>query len=140
MKMHTTAHIISTLINKETGALITGNQLGLDKSRIDFSLDYFDRDAFNNYIEMANEAISRNLDITISSMIRSEVEANPELCKLAKGLPPGIDTLRMVKIGDVDIQPDGGTHVKNTSEIGKVELVKLENKGKNNRRLYFTLV
>ncbi|NOX71172.1 MAG: alanyl-tRNA editing protein [Candidatus Micrarchaeota archaeon] len=140
MKMHTTAHIVSTIINKETGALITGNQLGLDKSRIDFSLENFDREAFAKYIEMVNDAISRNLDVAVSSMPRSEVEANPKLVKLAKGLPPGIETLRMVKIGDVDIQPDGGTHVKNTSEIGKVELVKLENKGKNNRRLYFTLV
>ncbi len=140
MRMHTTAHIISTLINKETGAMITGNQLGLDQSRIDFSLEDFDREAFSNYIKLANEVVSRKLDVTATSMPRSEVEANPELCKLAKGLPPGIETLRMVKIGDVDIQPDGGTHVKNTSEIGKIELVKLENKGKNNRRLYFALV
>ncbi len=140
MKMHTTAHIISTIINRETGALITGNQLGLEKSRIDFNLENFDRDAFAKYIEMANKVISRNLDVTVSYMPRAEVEADPKLCKLAKGLPPGVETLRMVKIGDVDIQPDGGTHVKNTSEIGKVELVKLENKGKNNRRLYFTIV
>lgn len=140
MRMHTTAHIISALIAKETGALITGNQLGEEKSRIDFSLDDFDRDAFSGYIEKSNEIISQNLEVSAESMPRSEVEANPDLCKLAKGLPPGINVLRMVRIGDFDIQPDGGTHVKNTSEIGKVELVKLENKGKNNRRLYFKLV
>ena len=139
MRMHTTAHIVSTIINRETGALITGNQLGFEQSRIDFDLENFDREAFSGYIEKANEVISRNLDVSVTSMPRSEVEASPELCKLAKGLPPGIDVLRMVKIGDVDIQPDGGTHVKNTSEIGKVELVKLENKGKSNRRLYFRL-
>jgi len=55
-------------------------------------------------------------------------------------LPPGIDTLRIVEIEGIDVQADGGTHVKNTKEVGKIELISMDNKGKDNRRIYFRLV
>jgi len=63
----------------------------------------------------------------------------PGLVKLANAAPPSVDTLRIVQIGDVDTQADGGVHVKNTSEIGKVVGLRTENKGRKNRRLYFTV-
>ena len=61
------------------------------------------------------------------------------IVKLAGALPPDIKELRIVEIEGIDTQADGGTHVKNTKECGKIKLLKLENKGKNNRRLYYTL-
>jgi len=63
----------------------------------------------------------------------------PEIVKLAGALPPAIDVLRIVEIEGVDVQADGGCHVKNTSEVGEIEFVKAENKGKENRRVYFRL-
>ena len=63
----------------------------------------------------------------------------PGMVKLANAAPPSVDVLRIVQIGDVDTQADGGVHVRNTSEIGQVVVLRAENKGKANRRLYFTV-
>ncbi len=139
-KMHTACHVLSSVFIKETGALITGNQLNLDQSRIDFSLETFDREKIQEYINKANELLSTNQEIEVSFMPRNEAEKIPELSKLAMGLKQGVSEIRVVKIGNIDTQADGGTHVKNTKEVGKIELIKCENKGKSNRRLYFKLI
>lgn len=139
MRMHTASHILSAIFHREAGALITGNQLGLDSSRIDFSLENFDRDAIQNYVAQANSYVKATLPVSIKFISRDEALQLPGLVKLAKGLPPAITEIRLLEIKDVDTQPDGGTHVANTSEVGTIELLDMENKGKNNRRLYFTL-
>ena len=139
MRSHTAAHIVSSIINKETGALITGNQLELDKVRIDFSLDEYDQAALVKYLEQANETISRALPVTFTTIPREHALQRPTLSKLAVGLPPSITEIRVVTIEGLDEQACGGTHVKNTAEIGPLEFVKAENKGAKNRRLYFRL-
>ncbi len=72
-------------------------------------------------------------------MSKEQVLGKPELARLAVGLPDNIKEFRIVKIGDIDEQVDGGTHVKNLKEIGQIEVIKTVNKGKDNRRLYFVL-
>ena len=72
-------------------------------------------------------------------MPREEALKIPGVIKLASVMPPEVSELRIVEIPDIDLQADGGTQVKNTSEIGNISLVSVENKGKNNRRMYFTL-
>lgn len=139
MRMHTTAHILSAVVNAETGALITGNQISPDESRVDFNLDNFDRGKMSYYIDRVNEAVRRELDVKTFFMKREEALANPGFVKLAHAMPPSVDVLRIVQIGDVDTQADGGVHVRNTREIGRVVGLKTENKGKSNRRLYFTV-
>ena len=139
MKMHTAAHILASIVNRETGALITGNQIDMDKSRIDFDLENFDRNKLAEYCAKANREISRHQQVTIEFLPREQAMKIPNIIKLAGALPPAVKELRIVKIGDVDIQADGGPHVANTKEIGTVEIVAAENKGKNNRRIYFTL-
>ncbi len=139
MRMHTAAHVISALINKKTGALITGNQLDLDKSRIDFNLEEFDREMLLEYINNINLLIENDAEIKIYYMDREEAMKIPEMCKLAGALPPAVKQLRVVEIENVDKQADGGTHVKKLSEVGKIEILELKNKGKNNRRMYFTV-
>ncbi|MBC8501112.1 MAG: alanyl-tRNA editing protein [DPANN group archaeon] len=139
MRMHTSAHIVSTLIHNKTGALISGNQLGIDKTRIDFNLEDYDRDKMVEYLKEANEIIKKNIEVKSYYLPREEAMKIPSVVKLAGALPPAIDTLRIVEIGDFDTQADGGTHVKNTSEIGDLEFLKAENKGKNNRRIYYKL-
>ena len=139
MRMHTAGHILAAIMYSRKGILITGNQLDVDKSRFDFSMENFDKAAFQSLIDEANQQISRNLSVEVSSLPREEAMKVPGAVKLAVALPPEIKTLRMVKIGDVDYQADGGTHVKNTSEIGKLVFLGADNKGKNNRRIYYTL-
>jgi len=139
MQMHTSAHILSAVVNRETGALITGNQISPDQSRVDFNLDNFDKEKISSYIDRVNDVVAKGLEVKTYFMKREEALANPGFVKLANAMPPSVDMLRIVQIGDVDTQADGGVHVKNTREIGKVVAVKTENKGKSNRRLYFAV-
>lgn len=139
MRMHTTAHVLSAIVNRETGALITGNQITPTESRIDFSLEEFDRERFGDYVQAANQAAASGAVVTSFFMKREEALRTPGFVKLAGALPPEVEELRIVKIGDIDTQADGGVHVKNTSEIGEILVNKIENKGKSNRRLYFSL-
>lgn len=140
MRMHTAGHILAAIMYKKAGLLITGNQLDTDKTRFDFSMENFDKAAFQSLVEEANAAIARNLDVSVSFLPREEAMKIEGAVKLAVALPPDVKELRMVRIGDVDYQADGGTHVKNTSEIGKIVFLGAENKGKNNRRISYTVV
>lgn len=140
MRQHTAIHILAAVIHQKTGALITGGQIDLDKTRMDFSLENFNREAVAEYVREANEAIKRSMEIKKYWMPREEALKIPGMVKLANAAPPQVEKLRIVEIGDVDTQADGGTHVANTSEIGQIEIVKIENKGKNNRRIHFRLV
>lgn len=139
MRMHTAGHILSAIMYKSGGILITGNAIDTDKSRFDFSMENFDRTAFQSLIDEANRQIARELDVSVSYLAREEALKLPGMVKLAGTLPPEVKELRIVKIGDVDEQADGGVHVKNTREIGKIVFLSAENKGKSNRRVYFTL-
>ena len=119
--------------------LITGNQLDIDRTRFDFSMENFDKAAFQSLVDKANAEIARNLDVEVTFLPREEALKVAGAVKLAVALPPDVPELRMVRIGDVDYQADGGTHVKNTSEIGKITFLGAENKGKANRRIYYGL-
>jgi misacylated tRNA(Ala) deacylase len=140
MRMHTATHVIANVIEKEAGAQITGNQLGIDQSRVDFSLETFDRDKFTEYEKIANELIAQNNPINLYLVSRKEAEERLlRLTTLAKGFSDEIKEVRIVEIEEVTIEACGGTHVKNTNELRGIKIIKLQNKGKNNRRMYFTL-
>ena len=139
MRMHTASHIIASVFHQKHRALITGNQIGLEKTRFDFSLEGFNRQKIEECIDEANSLIRKNADINVYFLKSEEAMKIPNIVKLAGALPPNLQTLRIVEIEDIDTQADGGTHVKNTKEIGKIELLKMENKGKSNRRVYFKL-
>ena len=139
MRYHTACHLVSNLLFRRANAKITGNQIELDKARMDFSMEDYSPEKLHTYVNEANEIIQKNLPVTIGYMSREEVLQKPELARLAIGLPKNIKEFRIIKIGDIDEQVDGGTHVKSLNEIGKIEILKTVNKGKNNRRLYFVL-
>ena len=90
MRMHTTAHILSAVVNRETGALITGNQISPVESRIDFSLEAFDREKFGDYVRMANEAAKSGAEVKSFFMKREEALKTPGFVKLAGALPPAV--------------------------------------------------
>ena len=139
MRMHTAAHLLSAIFHKRAGVLITGNQLGLENSRMDFSLEDFDRAMMADVCAEANELIKKGVPVKIYFLPREEAMKIPGVIKLAGALPPTLETLRIVEIVGIDQQLDGGTHVANLNEIGTIEIVKMENKGKTNRRVYFAV-
>lgn len=139
MRSHTACHMLCHVVEEETGALITGNQIKADGCRIDFDLENFDRDLIQSFEKKTNELIAENVPVSTKMLPREEAFAIPSVCKLKNVLPPSVDTIRIVEAGNYDTQACGGTHVKNSEEIKGIEIIKAENKGKNNRRIYFKL-
>jgi misacylated tRNA(Ala) deacylase len=139
MRSHTAAHVFAALLNKETGALITGNQLGEEHIRFDFNTKKFDRELLEKHLTKANELLTKDIAVKSYELPREEAMKIPGVVKMAAAFPPKLATLRIVEIVGFDKQADGGTHVKNLKEVGKIKLIKTENKGKNNRRIYFKL-
>lgn len=139
MRYHTACHLVSNILYNRANAKITGNQIELDKARMDFSMEDYSPERLFSFVKESNEIIKKDLSITVETMSRTAVLNEPELARLAVGLPKNLNEFRIVKIGDIDKQVDGGTHVDKLSEIGQIEMTKTVNKGKNNRRLYFIL-
>ncbi|MFW9779046.1 MAG: alanyl-tRNA editing protein [Candidatus Heimdallarchaeota archaeon] len=140
MRYHTAAHVLSGVFYKFLGAKITGNEISSpDQGRIDFNLDNFDRSLIEAHVEKSNEIIQNDHPVEAYYISRDDVEKEPDLVKLSMGLPKGLKRIRIVDIKGFDRQPDGGCHINSLKEIGTIRLKKMVNKGKNNRRLYFTL-
>lgn len=140
MRMHTAAHVLARVIFDKTKTDITGNQLGMEQSRMDFNLPDFDRSLIAEFEKDANAAIQRQLPVKVYLLPREEAEKIPDLIRTHVSLlPEGINEIRIVEIEGFDTQACAGTHVANLGEIGKITITKAENKGKDNRRIYFTL-
>ena len=136
MRMHTTLHLLCSLI---PGAGVTGGQIGAEKSRLDF--DLAEPPTKEWLTERLNALIAEDHPVSESWITEAELDANPGLVRTLSVQPPrGAGRVRLVRIGDVDVQPCGGTHVRGTAEIGRVEVLKLENKGRQNRRISIALV
>lgn len=139
MKSHTAMHLISAIAVQDTGALITGNQIDMDKSRIDFDLENFNKEILQSFIDKANRLIKEDKKVKSYYISREEALKIPEVFRLAKAFPEYIKDIRIVEIEGIDKQADGGTHVASLKEIGELELINFENKGKNRRRIYFKI-
>ncbi len=139
MRMHTGLHVLIAVMNTRYGALVTGNQVRPDRSRVDVNLEKPDIEVVRSAFEEANRILAEGRPVKIYYLEREKALQIPGIVKLAKAMPPDLKILRIVEIEGVDIQADGGPHVRNTREVGKLEFLKLENKGRNNRRIYFTL-
>jgi misacylated tRNA(Ala) deacylase len=135
MRMHTALHILCATVPLG----VTGGQIGVEKSRLDFNGD---SNNINKEIlqEKLNAILNYNHEITSKWIESDELEKKPELIKTMGVKPPKKNgKIRLVKIGNIDMQACGGTHVKNTSEIGMILIGKIENKGKMNRRINISL-
>ncbi|MEM4372660.1 MAG: alanyl-tRNA editing protein AlaX, partial [Metallosphaera sp.] len=87
----------------------------------------------------ANEIAKRGIKVKVYFLPREEAMKIPGVVKLAEKMPPELETWRIVEIEGIDIQADGGPHVSNTEEIGNIEVIKVENRGKGKKRLYYTV-
>ena len=140
MRMHTSAHVLAAVIFGETGKLITGNQIGWPKSRMDFDAPHsFDSHAAMQIEKKVNSELLKNHEVSVFFLPRETALKKPELVRLKEILPPSLKEWRVVQIGSIDLQADGGTHVKNTKEIGQIRITKTENKGAQNKRIYWGL-
>ena len=140
MRMHTALHLLSVVIPLP----VTGGQIGAERGRLDFAMPDppTDLDAWN---EALNRLIDRDLAVTETFITDAELLANPGLVKTMSVMPPmGQGKVRLVRIGQgagqIDLQPCGGTHVARTAEVGRVEITKIENKGRQNRRVVLSLI
>lgn len=139
MRVHTALHLLSVVIPLP----VTGGQIGAERGRLDFDMPDPPGDVLA--IEMRlNALIDRDLPVTEDWITDDELVANPGLVKTMAVAPPtGQGRVRLIRIGQgagqIDLQPCGGTHVARTGEIGRVELGKIEKKGRQNRRVSITL-
>ena len=144
MRMHTSQHLVSAIVSDLYGADTVGNQIGFDKSRIDFKPLKLSMNEIDDLIDRTNEYIAKDISVKISEANRSDLEGNPEIRSsmssgLWKLLPKSVTRLRVISIGEVDVCPCAGTHVRSLKEIGKVEFVRRDNKGADKQRLTYTL-
>ena len=139
MRLHTTAHLIAAVMYRDHDARITGGQVDPDQAKMDFNLPRTDRELFEDAVAKANLEVQKNTQLKVYFLNRDEALKIPGIVKLAERMPPDVKELRIVEIPGIDLQADGGPHVNNTGEIGEISLVKIENKGKTQRRLYFTV-
>ena len=144
MQMHTSQHLVSAVVNESYGSDTVGNQIGQAKSRIDFKPLKLSVDQLNDLEDEVNTYIDKDLKVEISEKDRSELENNPDIRSsmssgLWKMLPSSVKRLRVISIGDIDVCPCAGTHVRSLSEIGKVKFIKKDNKGAQKLRLTYEL-
>lgn len=135
MRMHTAMHVISAVIKGN----VTGGQVGVDKSRLDFNLEG-EVPTKEWVTEEVNRLIALDRPVTQQWVTDEELTSRPELVKTMSVRPPmGAGRVRLLSIEGVDLQACGGTHVARSGEIGHVDCIKIENKGKMNRRFIIAL-
>jgi len=139
MRMHTAGHLMSAIFYTQANCRITGNQIDQDRSRMDFNMESFDRARIESFVSDANDWVAKDPPVRTYFLPREEALKLPELVKLAEVAPPAEEKLRIVEIEGIDKQADGGLHVARLGEVGRIQLLKLENKGKSNRRLYYSV-
>jgi misacylated tRNA(Ala) deacylase len=133
-------HVVNTVAREQLGGVITGVQIGPERSRIDFRVAGFTREQIPAHEAAVNEVLGRRLAFSARAVSEAEFRARPELVRTLNVLPPVVDgTVRVVEIAGFDAQACGGTHVHSTAEIGKARMVKFDNKGKDNKRFYWEL-
>ena len=136
MRMHTCLHLLSAVIKGD----VTGGQVSDGKGRLDFNLpdQSLDKDFITKEI---NRLVAEDHAVQSRWITDAELAAQPELVRTMSVKPPsGSGKVRLLNIVDVDLQPCGGTHVARTGEIGAIEVTKIENKGKMNRRVNLAFV
>ena len=139
MRMHTTLHLLCAAL---PGASVTGGQIGAERSRLDFDIP--ESPSRELLEERLSALIAGDHPVSSEWVDEAVLDANPSLVRTLSVQPPrGTGRLRLVRIGTlaapIDLQPCGGTHVAATGEIGLVRILKIENKGRQNRRISVAL-
>jgi misacylated tRNA(Ala) deacylase len=141
MRHHTALHVLSGVIWNNFEAKVTGGQMRADRARMDFSFPGEWTVGVVGEIErLTNEALSEERPVKVYELPREEALENPDLIRTQVNLvPERVKMIRIVEIEGLDTQADGGTHVANTREVGRMEITDHKSKGRQNKRIEFVL-
>jgi len=140
MRTHTALHLLCGVIWRDHKAAVTGGNMDTDEGRLDFELHDFSNELAQEIVAKVNEEIAAARPIEVKILPREEAFQIPDLIRTKINLlPEGIQLVRTVNIVGLDLQADGGTHVANTREVGRVVLLKTRSKGANNKRIFIGL-
>jgi len=141
MQLHTASHVLAAILYENYGARVTGGHISPDMARDDFEINVDNwKKAILDAIEETNKILKRCIEVKIYWLPREEALKIPGIVKLADRIPPSVEQLRIVEIPGIDIQADGGPHVRNTCEVPGIVAVKLQSRGKRRKRVYYALV
>ena len=136
MRTHTAMHILCGVIWRDYGASVTGGNMAPLKGRMDFEFESMHKELVNEIEEKINVEVAAAREVHANILPREEAFQIPDLIRTKINLlPEGIQEVRTVEIEGLDLQADGGTHVANTSEVGKIRVVDYKSKGKINKRI-----
>ena len=136
MRTHTALHVLCGVIWRDFGAHVTGGNMTPLAARMDFELERMSADFAERVEELANAEVALGREISVRFLPREEAMAHPDLIRTRISLlPEGVQEVRVVDITGLDVQADGGTHVADTSEVGRIRVVGHESKGRINKRL-----
>ena len=141
MKYHTLLHIVDGVVEKYYGGKVTGGQIYQDRARMDFDIPMTDKQKADEIAAKAQAVIDEKHAVSQKFLSVDEAAAIPNLSRTLPGneLLKKLETIRVIDIEGFDMQLDGGTHVSNTSEIGRIRLESYESRGAHNKRVVFVI-
>ena len=136
MRTHSGLHVLGGVVFRDFGALVTGGNMEPGEARMDFNLPDLPEGFKATVEERVNAEVTADRAVEVRVLPRAEALAIPDIIRTQTNLiPPEETEVRIVDITGLDVQADGGTHVASTRQIGRVQVVKVENKGRQNRRV-----
>jgi misacylated tRNA(Ala) deacylase len=136
MRTHSGLHVLCGVVFRDFGALVTGGNMEPGEARMDFNLPDAPSDFKARLEELVNAEVTADRQVTVKVLPRDEALAMPDIIRTQSNLiPADEEEIRIVDINGLDVQADGGTHVASTAQVGRVSVVKVESKGKANRRV-----
>jgi misacylated tRNA(Ala) deacylase len=140
MRTHTALHILCGVVFRDYGALVTGGNMEPGRARMDFEFERMQKELVAEIEEKVNAEVAAAREVRIEILPREAAFQIPDLIRTKINLlPEGITEVRTVEIVGLDLQADGGTHVANTREVGRVHVVDYKSKGKINKRIVIEL-
>ena len=140
MRTHTALHALCGVVWRDYGALVTGGNMEPGSGRMDFEFERMTGDLVDAIEEAVNRELVAGREVRVNVLPRDEAFAIPDLIRTKINLlPPGIEEIRTIEIVGLDLQADGGTHVANTTEVGRIKVTGYESKGRINKRIRIAL-
>ena len=141
MRTHSALHVLCGTVFRDYGALVTGGDMEPLKGRMDFEFERMRGELVRDIENAVNHEVQQGREIRVKILPREEAFQIPDLIRTKINLlPEGITRVRTVEIVGLDLQADGGTHVGNTSEVGKIRVADYKSKGAINKRIYIEVV
>jgi misacylated tRNA(Ala) deacylase len=141
MRTHTALHALCGVVWRVHGALVTGGNMEPGSGRMDFEFESMTGDLVDSIEAAVNVELAAERDVRVAVLPRADAFAIPDLIRTKVNLlPEGIEQIRTIEIVGLDLQADGGTHVANTREVGRIRVTGYESKGRINKRIRIELV